>query len=108
MIKNERYIKVLKAMISCVNHGDYYSIKELSNLELQKMKEKDKKITKAIEKKKIIKRNKEKPLNTWKNDELRQLIESYSEYILQKIEKANDIKELQQEAISIKEYIDKM
>lgn len=108
MIKNERYIKVLKAMISCVNHGDYYSIKELSNLELQKMKEKDKKITKAIEKEKIIKRNKEKPLNTWKNDELRQLIESYSEYILQKIEKANDIKELQQEAISIKEYIDKM
>ena len=108
MIKNERYIKVLKAMISCVNHGDYYSIKELSNLELQKMKEKDKKITKAIEKEKIIKSNKEKPLNTWKNDALRQLIESYSEYILQKIEKANDIKELQQEAISIKEYIDKM
>ena len=28
MIKNEEYIKILKSMISCVNQGDYYSIKE--------------------------------------------------------------------------------
>ena len=34
MIKNEEYINYLKKIISCVNNGDYYSIKELSILEL--------------------------------------------------------------------------
>ena len=29
MIKNEEYIDYLKKVISCVNNGDYYSIKEL-------------------------------------------------------------------------------
>ena len=43
MIKNEKYIRILKSMISCINQGDYYSIKELSNLELQKMKEDEEK-----------------------------------------------------------------
>lgn len=38
MIRKEEYIKFLKLIISCINHGDYYSVKELSNLELEKMK----------------------------------------------------------------------
>lgn len=108
MVKNEKYIKILNAMISCINHGDYYSVKELSIIELQKMRERDKKIAEIIKKEKIIRKNKEKPLNYWKNEELRKLIECYSEYILQKIENAKNIKELQQEAISVKEYIEKM
>ena len=40
MIKDEYYISFLKSIISCVSHGDYYSVKELSNLELEKMKQK--------------------------------------------------------------------
>ena len=72
------------------------------------MKERDQKIEEIIKKEKIIRKNKEKPLNCWKNEELRKLIEGYSEYILQKIENAKNIKELQQEAISVKEYIEKM
>lgn len=48
MVKDEEYISFLKAIISCISHGDYYSAKELSNLELEKMKkrmkEKDNKI----------------------------------------------------------------
>jgi len=43
MVKDEEYIKFLKAIISCISHGDYYSVKELSHLELEKMKQKMKK-----------------------------------------------------------------
>ena len=38
MIENEKYITFLKQIISCIIHGDYYSVKELSQLELDKMK----------------------------------------------------------------------
>ena len=37
MIKDEDYIAFLKSIIACVSYGDYYSVKELSNLELEKM-----------------------------------------------------------------------
>lgn len=37
MIKDEEYIDFLKMMVACVSHGDYYSVKELSNLELERM-----------------------------------------------------------------------
>ena len=42
MIEDEEYIMFLKSIIACVDHGDYYSIKELSNLELEKMEQKSK------------------------------------------------------------------
>lgn len=37
MVKDEDYIAFLKSIIACVSYGDYYSVKELSNLELEKM-----------------------------------------------------------------------
>ena len=40
MVKDEEYINFLKMIIACVSHGDYYSVKELSNLELEKMYDK--------------------------------------------------------------------
>ncbi|MCI8637212.1 MAG: hypothetical protein HFJ36_05190 [Clostridia bacterium] len=40
MIEDEKYIEFLKQIIACVSHGDYYSAKELSQLELDKMEEK--------------------------------------------------------------------
>ena len=43
MVKKEDYIKFLKAIISCVSHGDYYSVKELSYLELERMQNERKK-----------------------------------------------------------------
>ena len=43
MITDEEYIKFLKAIIACVSHGDNYSAKELSALELEKMQKKMKK-----------------------------------------------------------------
>ena len=43
MVKDEEYVNFLKAIVACINHGDYYSVKELSNLELEKIKKKRKK-----------------------------------------------------------------
>ncbi len=43
MINDEKYINFLKAIISCINHGDYYSVKELSQLELEKIEKKSEK-----------------------------------------------------------------
>lgn len=40
MVKEEEYIRFLKTVISCISHGDYYSVKELSHLELEKMNQK--------------------------------------------------------------------
>lgn len=42
MIEKEEYVSFLKAIISCIDHGDYYSVKELSNFELEKMNKKEK------------------------------------------------------------------
>lgn len=38
MIKEEDYIKFLNSIIACVSHGDYYSVKELCMLELEKLR----------------------------------------------------------------------
>lgn len=37
MVNDEKYITFLKRVIACISHGDYYSVKELSQLELEKM-----------------------------------------------------------------------
>lgn len=37
MVNDEIYITFLKRIIACISHGDYYSAKELSQLELEKM-----------------------------------------------------------------------
>ena len=38
MIKEEDYMEFLKMIISCISQGDYFAVKELSNLELEKLK----------------------------------------------------------------------
>ena len=44
MVSDERYSNFLKSVISCIDHGDYYSVKELSNLELERMEKKRKEV----------------------------------------------------------------
>ena len=39
MIKNEEYIQLLKSLISCIDNGDYYSVKELAYLKLEEIQE---------------------------------------------------------------------
>lgn len=43
MVNDEMYISFLKRIISCISHGDYYSVKELSQLELERMEKEMKK-----------------------------------------------------------------
>ncbi len=43
MESNEEYINFLKHIISCISHGDYFSVKELSQLELERLENKIKK-----------------------------------------------------------------
>lgn len=40
MVNDEKYIRFLKQIIACISQGDYYSVKELSQLELEKMEKK--------------------------------------------------------------------
>ena len=44
MVNDEMYITFLKRIIACISHGDYYSAKELSQLELEKMEKQIKKV----------------------------------------------------------------
>lgn len=46
MINDEKYVIFLKRIISCISHGDYYSVKELSQLELEKMENREKTVAK--------------------------------------------------------------
>lgn len=108
MVKNEEYFSFLKSIISCISHGDYYSVKELSNLKLEKMKKQEKEIQKdlkKIKKKEKIKFSKNIPLEEWNSKDLTTLVKYYSEYIIRKIEKTNNIQELQKETITIEEFI---
>lgn len=41
MIDDEKYKTFLKQIIACISYGDYYSVKELSQLELDKMEERE-------------------------------------------------------------------
>ncbi len=47
MVRDEDYIDFLKLIVSCISNGDYFSAKELSNLELEKMKQKVKRNEKS-------------------------------------------------------------
>ena len=37
MEKEENFKKILRQIIACISHGDYFSAKELSMLELKKL-----------------------------------------------------------------------
>lgn len=111
MISNEEYICFLKSIISCISHGDYSSAKELSHLELEKMTRQEKKNKKEISRAKRnikVSQSKDKCLERYNSKELGKIIEVYSEYILNIIERTDSIKEVQKKAISIEEFIEKM
>lgn len=111
MIKNEKYVNTLKAIINCVSYGDYCAAKELSTLELRRMKDKEKQTKKQIKKIKDIRKirkNKNIPLNNWSNSDLIELIENYSKFILKKVEESKDLMQLQEDTISIQEFLNKL
>ena len=101
MIKNEEYKKILKMMEACISHGDYFSVKELSNLELEVMNLKEKDTKKEV-KKYTKKLNAKEKID---KENLMELANLYSTYILEKIEDAKSLSELQDQTISFEEFL---
>ena len=103
MIKNEEYIDYLKKVISCVNNGDYYSIKELSVLKLNTLNEETKEMKKNLHK--FVRKNTDKK-ETKNSDkqEVFHIVNLYIDYLF------NEIKERQgtQKIASIEEFIQEM
>lgn len=110
MIKNEDYVLLLRSMISCINNGDYYSIKELSHLKLEQIKEDERKIKIQIKnqtKKINMKNMRNTKIEDLKKEEIVIILRLYSQYILRTIENTNSIEELQDATISIEEFMKK-
>lgn len=107
MVNNEKYVNLLKNIISCISYGDYYSVKELSNLELENMKLEEKKIEAEIKKIKI-KEQKNTVLENLESSKLRELVEKYSKYIMNQVEQAKSISQLQKQIVSVDEFIKKL
>lgn len=111
MVSNEKYMNFLKAIISCVNYGDYFSVKELSNFELEKIIKEEKRNgqekNRIKRSRKMLERNIES-LKDNETDKLKDIIDGYSKHILSIIEINRNIEELQKEVILIKEFIDKI
>ena len=100
MIKNEDYINYLKKIISCVDNGDYYSIKELSILHLDKVKEETLLMEKELHK--YIENNIcKKELKNLKKQELLYIVNLYTEYIFNEIKEDKELKNI----ASIEEFI---
>lgn len=78
MVRDRKYLDFLEKIIACINHADYESVKELSNLELENLKIKERKNKKIlnITSKEIVKKE------DLPKEELLKLIERYSEYIV--------------------------
>ncbi len=103
MIKNEEYINYLKKIISCVNNGDYYSIKELSILELDTLKEKTVEMKENLHifiEKNICK----KELENLEKQEFLYIVNLYIEYLFHEIEESKEVKKI----ASIEEFIQEM
>ena len=103
MIKNEEYIKILKSMISCVNQGDYYSIKELANIKLEELKlyekQQEKDVTKFIKKNKCI-----NDFNNLEKNKFLYLINKYLDYVFFKIHIDTEIKKI----VTFDEFVQKI
>ena len=92
---NDEYMKFLEQIITCINHGDYYSAKELSNIELERVKQEEV-------------RNKSKNIkifNKMEKDELKYVSNEYSECINNIIQKSKSVYEIKEKTIKLNEFI---
>lgn len=100
MVKNEEYIDYLKKIIACINNGDYYSVKELSVLKLDMLKEETSLMKKELHKyskKKVSK----KELKDLDKQELLNIVNLYINYLSNKMKGCSEIKKI----ASIEEFI---
>ena len=103
MIKNEEYIDYLKKVISCVNNGDYYSIKELSILKLDTLNEETAAMKENL--RKYIGSNIcKKGLKNLDKQQFSYIVNLYIEYLFNEIRESKGVKEI----ASIEEFIQEM
>lgn len=103
MVKNEEYIDYLKKVISCVDNGDYYSIKELSILKLDTLNAENVLMKKNLHK--YIKNNiYKKGLKNLEKQESLYIMNLYIEYLFNEIKESKGVKEI----ASIEEFIQQM
>ena len=103
MIKNEEYMDYLSKVISCVSHGDYYSVKELSVLKLDNLKKETKMMEQKMEK--FIKANKcKKELKKLKEQENIYFVNTYVDYLYNELKKSKKLNEI----ASIEEFIEEI
>lgn len=99
MIRNEEYIKYLKSVISCVNCGDYYSIKELSTLYLNKLQNET-----LSMKKNLHKYLNSIDLKNLKKFELSYILNLYAKYLFNEFENSKKFSEIASIDDFIKEF----
>ncbi len=100
MIKNEEYIDYLNKVIACVNNGDYYSIKELSILNLNKLK--DDTIYMKKELRKYIETNiSKRELKNLEKHECLSIVNLYIDYLFNELNKNKELKSI----VSIEEFM---
>ncbi len=100
MIKNEEYIDYLNKVIACVNNGDYYSIKELSILNLNKLKNDT--ICMKKELRKYIETNiSKRELKNLEKHEFLSIVNLYIDYLFNELNKNKELKSI----VSIEEFM---
>ncbi len=97
MIKNEEYIDYLEKVISCINNADYYSVKELSILKLNTLKEENIIMKKRLHKY-IVTNISNKRLKNLKEEDF---VNLYIEYLFSEIKEDKELKKI----VSIEEFI---
>lgn len=103
MIKNEEYIDYLKKVISCVNNGDYYSIKELCILKLNTLKKQTVAMNENLHK--FVEKNIcKKEWEDLEKQEFLYIVNLYIDYLFDEIEEHKCVKEI----ASIEEFIQEM
>lgn len=103
MIKNEEYVDYLKKVISCVNNGDYYTIKELSILKLDILNEETKEMKKNL--RKYAKKNIcKKESGNMEEQEVLYIMNLYIDYLSNEMKECKGVREI----ASIEEFIQEM
>lgn len=103
MIRNDEYMDYLQKIISCISNGDYYSVKELSILQLNNLKKDTKMMEQEL--KEYVKINKcKKEIKKLNDCRQTYLLNKYVDYLNNIIKDEKNFKEI----ASIEEFMQEL
>lgn len=103
MIRNDEYMDYLQKIISCISNGDYYSVKELSILQLNNLKKDTKMMEQEL--KEYVKINKcKKEIKKLNDCRQTYLFNKYVDYLNNIIKDEKNFKEI----ASIEEFMQEL